>query len=59
MYSNTHSRAQRKWSPLSLLNLLNILLSINGPLLSFGFNGLNESNLQKFNDQRFQRFKKS
>ena len=30
-----HSWAQRK---LSLLSLLNILLSINGPLLSLGFN---------------------
>ena len=33
-----HSWAQRKLSPLSLLNLLNILLSINGPLLSLVFN---------------------
>ena len=34
-----HSWAQRKLSPLSLLN---ILLKINGLLLSFGFNGLND-----------------
>ena len=33
-----HSWAQRKLSPLSLLSLLNIMLSINGPLLSLGFN---------------------
>ena len=33
-----HSWAQRK---LSLLNLLNILLSINGQVISFGCNGLN------------------
>ena len=31
-----HSWAQRKLSP------LNILLSINGPLISLGFNGLND-----------------
>ena len=37
-----HSWAQQKLSPLSLLNPLNILLSINGPLLSLGFNGLND-----------------
>ena len=37
-----HSWAQRKLSPLSPLNPLNILLSINGPLLSYGFNGLND-----------------
>ena len=30
-----HSWAQRKLSPLSPLNPLNILLSINGPLLSY------------------------
>ena len=35
-----HSWAQRKLSPLSPLNPLDILLSINGPLLSYGFNGL-------------------
>ena len=34
-----HSWAQRK---LSLLNPLNILLSIIGPLLSYRFNGLND-----------------
>ena len=34
-----HSWAQQKLSPLSPLN---ILLSINGPLLSFGFNELND-----------------
>ena len=39
---STHSWAQRKLSPLSPLNPLNILLSINGPLLSYGFNGLND-----------------
>ena len=33
-----HSWAQRKLSPLSPLN---ILLSINGPLLSLGFNRFN------------------
>ena len=37
-----HSWAQRKLSPLSPLNPLNILLSINGPLLFYGFNGLND-----------------
>ena len=37
--SDLHSWAQRKLSPLSLLN---ILLSINGPLLSLGFNGFND-----------------
>ena len=36
-----HSWAQRKLSPLCPLNPLNILLAINGPLLSLGFNGLN------------------
>ena len=40
--TNHHSWAQRKLSPLSLLNPLNILLSINGPLLSLGFNRLND-----------------
>ena len=35
----THSWAQQKLSPLSPLN---ILLSINGPLISFWFNGLND-----------------
>ena len=39
---NKHSWAQRKLSTLSPLNPLNILLSINGPLLSLGFNGLND-----------------
>ena len=34
-----HSWAQRKLSPLSLLN---ILLSINSPLISFRFKGLND-----------------
>ena len=34
-----HSWTQRKLSPLSLLN---ILLSINSPLLSLGFNGFND-----------------
>ena len=34
-----HSWAQRKLSP---LNLLNILLTINGPLLSLGFNSFND-----------------
>ena len=42
---NQHSWAQRKLSLLSPLNLLNILLSINGLLLSFGFNGLNYSRM--------------
>ena len=37
--NNIHSWAQRKLSPLSPLN---ILLSINGPLISLGFNGLND-----------------
>ena len=37
-----HSWAQRKLSPLSPLNPLNILLSINGPLLSYWFNRLND-----------------
>ena len=37
-----HSWAQRKLSPLSPLSLLNILLSINGPLLSLEFNGFND-----------------
>ena len=45
-----HSWAQWKLSP------LNILLLINCLLLSLGFNGIN--NLQKFNNQRFQWFKK-
>ena len=36
-----HSWAQRKLSLLGPLNPLNILVSINGPLLSLGFNGLN------------------
>ena len=36
-----HSWAQRKLSPLSMLSPWNVLLSINGPLKSFGFNGLN------------------
>ena len=46
------SWAQRK------LGLLNILLSINSPLLSFRFTDLkiNRCNFQKFNDQHFQRF---
>ena len=35
----THSWAQRKFSPLSPLNML---LSINGPLLSLRFNGFND-----------------
>ena len=35
---NVHNWAQQKLSPLSPLN---ILLSINGPLISFWFNGLN------------------
>ena len=40
IFANTlfHSWAQRMLSP---LNPLNILLSINGPLLSYGFNGIN------------------
>ena len=38
----THSWAQRKLSLFSPLNPLNILLSNNSPLLSFGFNGLND-----------------
>ena len=60
-----HSWAHRKLSPLSMLSLLIILLLINGQLLSFGFNGLNTDltfnrcNFQKYNDQRFQRFKKN
>ena len=37
----SHSWAQRKLSLLSPLSPLNILLSINGPLISLGFNGLN------------------
>ena len=37
-----HSWVQRKLSSLSPLNPLNILLSINGPLHSLGFNGLND-----------------
>ena len=37
-----HSWAQRKLSRLSQLNPLNIFLSINGPLHSLGFNGLND-----------------
>ena len=37
--TNMHSWAQQKLSP---LNPLNILLSINGPLLSLGFNRLND-----------------
>ena len=41
-YKSYHSWAQRKLSPLSPLNPLNILLSINGLLLSYGFNGLND-----------------
>ena len=36
--SVSHSWAQRKLIPLSPLNPLNILLTINGPLLSLGFN---------------------
>ena len=36
---NIHSWVQRKLSPLSPLN---ILLLINGPLISFGFNGIND-----------------
>ena len=36
---NGQSWAQQKLCP---LNRLNILLSINGPLLSLGFNGLND-----------------
>ena len=49
-----HSWAQRKLSP------LNILLLINGRLLSSGLTDLtiNGCILQKFNDQRFQRFQK-
>ena len=38
----SHSWAQRKLSPLSSLSPLNILLLINGPLTSLGFNGLND-----------------
>ena len=38
-----HSWAQRKLSPLCPLN---ILLSINDPLLSFWFNGLNDKKIQ-------------
>ena len=38
---NLPSWAQRKLSLLSSFSPLNILLSINGPLLSFGINGLN------------------
>ena len=44
-YSFFHSWAQRKLSQLSLLSPLNpldILLSINGPLLFYGFNRLND-----------------
>ena len=52
-----HSWAQRKLSP---LNPLNILLSINGPLLSLGFNRLtiNRSNLQKLTINAFNGLKK-
>ena len=57
--TRNHSWAQRKLSPLSPFSPLNILLSINGPLISLGFNGLtiNGCNLQTFNDQRFQQIK--
>ena len=50
--ANTHSWAQRKLSPFSLLN---ILLSINSPLLFSDLTDLtiNGCNLQKFNDQAF------
>ena len=37
-----HSWAQRKLSPLSSLRPLNIMLLINGPLISLGFKGLND-----------------
>ena len=60
---NNHSWAQHK---LSSLNPLNILLSINGLLLSYGFNGLKRltdpinknlknntfNGLKKFNEKR-------
>ena len=39
MHERWHSWAQRKLSP---LNPLNILFSINSPLHSLGFNGLND-----------------
>ena len=39
---NLHSWAQRKLSPLSPLSPSNILLSINGPLLSLGLYGFND-----------------
>ena len=48
--TNCHSWAQRKLSP------LNVLLWINGSdLTDLTINGCN---LQKFNDQRFEGFKK-
>ena len=67
------SWAQRKLSSLSPLNPLNILLSINGPLLSYGFNGLKRltdpvnknltinafNGLKKFNETRHRRSSKS
>ena len=57
-----HSWAQWKLSPLSLLNPLNILLAINGPVRYFFMDltnlTINSCNFQKFNDQRFQRLKK-
>ena len=42
IYISKHSWAQRKLSSLSPLSPLNILLSINCPLISLGFNGLND-----------------
>ena len=58
MEMQMHSWTQQKLSP---LNPLNILSSINGPLLSFEFNGLNNYRMQltKIEQSMLSRVKKN